>query len=74
MYKISFPDSGHSTLRDGNENDFDADAFLNDAETMQRVLAEKRRSKSYYQQPLMEVSVFTLSLVDNRASVCSRCF
>lgn len=47
-------DSGHSTLRDGNENDFDADAFLNDAETMQRVLAEKRRSKSYYQQPLIE--------------------
>lgn len=47
-------DSGHSTLKDGNENDFDNEAFLNDAETMQRVLAEKRRRSKFSQQPLIE--------------------
>ena len=45
-------DSGHSTIREGNENDLD-DAFLNDAETMHRVLSEKRRRSN--QQPLVEV-------------------
>ena len=47
-----YSDSGHSTIREGNENDLD-DAFLNDAETMHRVLAEKRRRCN--QQPLVEV-------------------
>ena len=51
-------DSGHSTLRDSNENDYDTtEAFLNDAETMQRVLAEKRRRSKAFQQPLVEVRI-----------------
>ncbi|KAL4224722.1 hypothetical protein ACF0H5_015419 [Mactra antiquata] len=49
-------DSGHSTLRDGAENDFDNDAFLNDAETMQRIISGKRsqRNKSLREQTVIE--------------------
>ncbi|XP_053385023.1 ras and EF-hand domain-containing protein homolog isoform X5 [Mercenaria mercenaria] len=49
-------DSGHSTLRDGNENDLDREAFLNDAETMHRLMADKRhrRSRSNRDLPLIE--------------------
>lgn len=49
-------DSGHSTLRDGTENEMDADAFLNDAETMQRIITGKRtRSlRANREPPLIE--------------------
>ncbi|XP_060568165.1 ras and EF-hand domain-containing protein homolog isoform X5 [Ruditapes philippinarum] len=49
-------DSGHSTLRDGNENDLDREAFLNDAETMHRLMADKRhrRNRSNRDLPMLE--------------------
>lgn len=38
-------DSGHSTLREGGDNELDNEAFLNDAETMQRIIAGKKQSQ-----------------------------
>ncbi|XP_052286750.1 ras and EF-hand domain-containing protein homolog isoform X4 [Dreissena polymorpha] len=49
-------DSGHSTLRDSNDPDPDSEAFLNDAETMHRLLAGKRSNRRLRssQPPLLE--------------------